>query len=117
MGPIFAFSGIFFFWMGMKYDQYQKCPTTPMMNPDHVANHPELIRAWDSETELKHKETFLLIIVLSSPTNKERRSITRETWANTHKTVRDNYLMYFILGHQELSAEIAQDLQVLFCQY
>ena len=117
MGPIFAFSGIFFFWMGMKYDQYQKCPTTPMMNPDHVANHPELIRAWDSETELKHKETFLLIIVLSSPTNKERRSIIRETWANTHKTVRDNYLMYFILGHQELSAEIAQDLQDEKSQY
>ena len=117
MGPTFAFSGIFFFWMGMKYDQYQKCPTTPMMNPDHVANHPELIRAWDSETELKHKETFLLIIVLSSPTNKERRSIIRETWANTHKTVRDNYLMYFILGHQELSAEIAQDLQDEKSQY
>ena len=111
------FSGIFFFWIGMKYDQYQKCPTTPMMNPDHVANHPELIRAWDSETELKHKETFLLIIVLSSPTNKERRSIIRETWANTHKTVRDNYLMYFILGHQELSAEIAQDLQDEKSQY
>ena len=101
----------------MKYDQYQKCPTTPMMNPDHVANHPELIRAWDSETELKHKETFLLIIVLSSPTNKERRSITRETWANTHKTVRDNYLMYFILGHQELSAEIAQEIQDEKSQY
>ena len=80
-----------------------------MMQPEHVVNHPELIQAWDSG--LKHKETFLLIIVLSSPTNKERRNVIRETWANTHRTYREQYLLYFILGHQELNNEILNSLQ------
>ena len=31
-----------------------------MMHPEHVANHPELIQAWESG--LKHKDTFLIII-------------------------------------------------------
>jgi len=79
------------------------------MHPDHVANHPELIQAWDSG--LKHKETFLLVIILSSPGNKERRNVIRDTWANTHRKYRDKFLLYFILGHQELSHEVSTEIQ------
>ena len=49
--------------MGMIYDKSQNYSTKSMMHPEHVANHPELIQAWESG--LKHKDTFLIIIGLS----------------------------------------------------
>lgn len=101
--------GCLFFWMGMMYDKSLKCSPTTSMHPDHVANHPELIQAWDSG--LKHKETFLLVIILSSPGNKERRNVIRDTWANTHRKYRDKFLLYFILGHQELGHEVSTEIQ------
>ena len=105
----YSFIGCLFFWMGMMYDKSIKCSPTTSMHPDHVANHPELIQAWDSG--LKHKETFLLVIILSSPGNKERRNVIRDTWANTHRKYRDKFLLYFILGHQELSHEVSTEIQ------
>ena len=54
---------------------------------------------------LKHKDTFLLVMVLTAPKNQERRNIIRQTWANIHKNLRDQFLLYFILGNSELSDE------------
>ena len=54
---------------------------------------------------LKHKETFLLVMVLTAPKNQERRDIIRKTWANIHKNLRDQFLLYFVLGNSELSDE------------
>lgn len=75
------------------------------MSPEHAANHPELVQAWQSSDGLKHKETFLLIVILTAPKNQERRQIIRETWANTRKQIRDQYLLYFVLGNAELADE------------
>ena len=54
---------------------------------------------------LKHKETFLVVLVLTAPKNQERRNVIRQTWANIHKKLRDQILLYFILGNSELSDE------------
>ena len=54
---------------------------------------------------LKHKETFLVVLVLTAPKNQERRNVIRQTWANIHKKLRDQFLLYFILGNSELSDE------------
>ena len=54
---------------------------------------------------LKHKETFLLVMVLTAPKNQERRDIIRKTWANIHKNLRDQFLLYFVLGNSELNDE------------
>ena len=54
---------------------------------------------------LKHKDTFLVVVVLTAPKNQERRNIIRQTWANVHKTLRAQFLLYFILGNSELSDE------------
>ena len=70
------------------------------MHPDHVQN-PELVDAW--QNGLKHKDTFLLIVILSSPKNEERRNVIRETWANVPKQYRDQFLLYFTLGSFEIS--------------
>ena len=79
------------------------------MSPEHVANHPELAQAW--ETGLKHKSTFLLIIVLTAPKNQERRDIIRKTWANVHnRKLREDFLLYFIVGNSELSDETMEAL-------
>jgi len=73
------------------------------MSPEHAANHPELAQAW--HTGLKHKDTFLVVLVLTAPKNQERRNVIRQTWANIHKKLRDQFLLYFILGNSELSDE------------
>ena len=54
---------------------------------------------------LKHKDTFLVVLVLTAPKNQERRNVIRQTWANIHKKLRDQILLYFILGNSELSDE------------
>ena len=54
---------------------------------------------------LKHKDTFLVVLVLTAPKNQERRNVIRQTWANIHKKLRDQFLLYFILGNSELSDE------------
>ena len=103
-----SFLGLLFFWLGMMYDQSQKCSPLSQMSPEHVKNHPELAQAWESG--LKHKETFLVVLVLTAPKNQERRNIIRQTWANVHRKLRDDFLLYFILGNLELSDETMEAL-------
>ena len=43
--------------------------------------------------------------MLTAPKNQERRNVIRQTWANIHKNLRDQFLLYFILGNSELSDE------------
>ena len=90
-----------FFWSGALYSHYKRCSPLANMSPEHVQHHPELAQAW--ETGLKHKETFLLILVLSSPKNEERRNVIRQTWANAHKSLRSQFLIYFVVGNFELA--------------
>lgn len=88
----------------MLYDKHQKCSPLSMMSPEHAAQYPELAQAWDKG--LKHKKTFLAIIVLTAPKNQERRNVIRQTWANTQRQIRDQFLLYFIIGNSELSDDI-----------
>ena len=95
-----CFLGTVFFCLGVLYHQSQNCSLRAQMHPDHYGN-PELVDAWNDG--LKHKETFLLIVILSSPQNEERRNVIRETWANVAKQHRENFLLYFSLGSFEIS--------------
>ena len=85
------------------------------MSPEHVKHHPELAEAW--ETGLKHKETFLVILTLTAPKNEERRNIIRQTWANAHKSIRDKFLLYFIVGNLELPDETLDAINDENAQY
>ena len=98
-----SFLGFLFFWLGSNYSN-SKCLEN--FSPEHL-NHPELIQSWNS---LKHKETFLVVLVLTAPKNGERRKIIRETWANVQRTDREKFLLYFVLGNSELSDEIMVEI-------
>jgi hypothetical protein len=81
-----AFLAFLFFWMGgIYYGMSSNCGGGALkhLSPDHQ-DKPELAQAWESGV-MKHKETFLVIVIPSAPKNLERRQMIRTTWANTHR--------------------------------
>ncbi len=98
---VHTFLAFLFFWLGVTYHKSQNASVLSKMSPEHLSNHPELIEAWESG--LKYKDTFLLVVILTSPKNQERRKVIRDTWANVQRNLRESFLLYFVIGNAELS--------------
>lgn len=56
-------------------------------------------------------DTFLFIMVLTSPNGKERRDAMRETWVSNIKTLDSSIIARFIVGIKELSQADIKNLE------
>ncbi|KAJ7333162.1 UDP-Gal betaGal beta 1,3-galactosyltransferase, polypeptide 6 [Desmophyllum pertusum] len=56
-------------------------------------------------------DTFLFIMVLTSPNGKERRDAMRETWLSNIKTLDSSIIARFIVGIKELSQADIKNLE------
>lgn len=100
---------VFFFWLGMNFGSRQAEKTTALLHPDHL-DKPELVQGYERGV-LKQKSTFLLILILTGPGNKERRATIRSTWLNIDRHKRQQSLHYFVVGTNDLSEAVEAQLQ------
>jgi galactosylxylosylprotein 3-beta-galactosyltransferase len=60
---------------------------------------------------LKSQSTFLVIMIISSPKNLDRRTAIRQTWLNIpNKYLRKDVLPLFAVGNENLSEEVSKKL-------
>eukprot|EP00095_Tigriopus_kingsejongensis_P002593 snap_masked-scaffold1258_size52332-processed-gene-0.3 protein:Tk02593 transcript:snap_masked-scaffold1258_size52332-processed-gene-0.3-mRNA-1 annotation:"beta- -galactosyltransferase 6-like" len=73
--------------------------------------HQGLRELQDGYHGLKSKKAFLVIVIISSPRNFERRQAIRETWINLPKALRSEVLHLFVLGDLTLSGSEEKDIE------
>lgn len=59
----------------------------------------------------KRHETFLFVMVLTSPKGKERRDAIRKTWISNMKTLNSSVIARFVVGVKDLPLEDKKNLE------
>ena len=84
-------------------DSYIRSSFTSSLVPDPV-DHAGLNSMHDS------RKAFLVVAVISSPINTDRRRAVRQTWLNLEGHLRTEVVHFFVVGTKGLHSEVVEDL-------
>ena len=64
------------------------------------------------DSMLNSHKAFLVVAVISSPINADRRRTVRQTWLNLEGHLRTEVVHFFVVGIKGLQSEVLEDLKV-----
>jgi galactosylxylosylprotein 3-beta-galactosyltransferase len=113
-GILIAFALFQCFCLKFITKQQQKAPDTAEYNPPSVTLKSPLINCSREGVILqaKKKDVFLLVLILSSIANRERRDVIRQTWMDRHQMLSPNVVIKFTMGTDGLSEQEVNSLKM-----
>ncbi|XP_059091229.1 beta-1,3-galactosyltransferase 6-like [Tigriopus californicus] len=107
--PTLALSCLLFFALGnfIAHQFQAQSGCIHQLDPGHEA----LSELREGYHGLKTQKTFLLVMILSSPSNVERRKAIRQTWLNLAPNVKAEVLPLFVLGDLTLATKEEELIQ------